>query len=211
MNWKVIAGVGTVLGTAIGAAAGYFVAKKRLENYYAEYADMEIAEAKEYYSTFYKSGEDSTPEGALAKRHPGLALKEAVAETPNIELTDEVVEAPDPEVLQRIVKKLNYGTPTTAAARVGPPEIISKEEYFENVWQYSQTSITYYSDGALVDEDEDLVENVDLTVGLHNLKQFGKRSRDPNVVYIRNDRVRVLYEICKNDLKYSEVVDIQGA
>ena len=205
MNWKVAAGVGTILGAAAGAAAGYFYATKRLESYYSDVASMEIAEAKEYYSTFYKSGEDSTPEGALQKRHPGVALNEAVAANPVKVLTDEKVAPPSAETMERVLQGLRYGTPSPADTKIGMPEIISKEEYFENDWGYSQTSIEYYADDVLVDEDEDVMDNVNLTVGLANLKQFGKRSRDPNVLYVKNDRVKVLYEIVRNEITYAEV------
>lgn len=74
-NPVALAAVG-VLGLAAGAAAGYFVARNRLRDYYADLASGEIAEAREFYAGFNKvtvDGEPLTPQDVLEKSDPEAA------------------------------------------------------------------------------------------------------------------------------------------
>jgi hypothetical protein len=66
--------------------------------------------------------------------------------------------------------------------------------------EQEQTSLTYFAgDDVLVDERDQVMRDIDATVGLENLQKFGHGSNDPLVVYVRNPRLEVDYEISKSD------------
>ena len=44
------------------------------------------------------------------------------------------------------------------------------------------------------------------TVGKANLDCFGQISGDPNVLYVRNEKLRVEYEVTRDERMYKEVV-----
>jgi hypothetical protein len=65
---------------------------------------------------------------------------------------------------------------------------------------------TYYSgDDVLVGEDERPIPHGDAVVGQGNLK-FGHGTDDENVVYVRNDQLRLEMEICRTNSSFEEEV-----
>jgi hypothetical protein len=80
------------------------------------------------------------------------------------------------------------------------PYILHQDEYFAKETEYSQSTLTYYSgDDILVDEQEVPIYNYKAVVG--DL-QFGHGSDDPNVVYVRNDKLSGEYEVIKDSGLY---------
>lgn len=80
------------------------------------------------------------------------------------------------------------------------PYILHQDEYFSKETEYSQSTLTYYSgDDILVDEQEVPIYNYKAVVG--DL-QFGHGSDDPNVVYVRNDKLSGEYEVIKDSGLY---------
>lgn len=89
------------------------------------------------------------------------------------------------------------------------PFIITNQEFFEDDDEedYGKITITYWeADDTLADEREQLIPNIAEVVGHNNLKHFGKGSDDPNIVYVRNDKIKVDYEVVKDPRSYSTVV-----
>jgi hypothetical protein len=87
------------------------------------------------------------------------------------------------------------------------PYVISYLEYNENAYEHEQNSITYYKkDDLLADERDHVLDNVEAIVGVENLHLFGHGSLDPNVVYIRNERMEVDFEVTQRDVSYAELV-----
>lgn len=86
------------------------------------------------------------------------------------------------------------------------PYVISHDEYMEGAVD-DQRTLTYYAgDDILADEREVHLDDVEGLVGVRNLQLFGHGSRDSNVVYIRNERLEVEFEIYRNPGKYVEEV-----
>lgn len=215
MNNKLVAIGGTLLGLAAGSVAGYFFAKKRLEEEYAEFAHKEIQEAKVYLSMLYKG--DS----------PGDVLQRRVAKRPD-GVDDSVHEGPSPQVLERVLDGLRYGKPGVVVKEPpkkndrnvfeeeeeveetedgNPIRILSITEFMAGEKSYNQVTLTYFAeDDVLVDENEMPIEDVDATVGNANMDRFGYKSRDPKVVYIRNDRLQIDYEVVRHEGSYAEQV-----
>lgn len=87
------------------------------------------------------------------------------------------------------------------------PYVISFEEFNENSFEHEQSSLTYYKgDDVLADEQDRMVYDVEAIVGSDNLVRFGHGSKDPNIVYVRNERTEADYEIALSDGKYAEEV-----
>lgn len=213
-----LSGVALISATG-GALSGYFFAKNRLKLHYEEIANAEILEAKEFYRQVYKGEGYETPEDALTTLHGEEAAK-ALREYQGI--TDVEVEAPakteaelkeeEPEELESIrsnvfSKKgphqdLTWDQEAEQKIRDADPDkpyIITYDEFFENDKGYDQVNLTYYeNDDTLVDEQDVPVEDVDATVGEGNLFEFGRGSRDKNILYIQNDPREVNFEIVRS-------------
>jgi hypothetical protein len=83
------------------------------------------------------------------------------------------------------------------------PYVISPDEFGE-LDDYDTISLTYYADQVLVDEDDELVEDIEETVGFESLNAFGEYEDDS--VFVRNDRLKCDYEILLDQRKYSDVI-----
>lgn len=83
------------------------------------------------------------------------------------------------------------------------PYVISPDEFGESD-NYTQINLTYYSDGTLADDEDEVMEDIEGTVGENFADHFGDYEDDS--VHIRNDRLRCEYEICKDNRTYDEVV-----
>lgn len=82
------------------------------------------------------------------------------------------------------------------------PYIISKEEFLENVPDFTQFGLTYFAeDKIMIDEDDDIVVDPDAWVGMHNLR-FGHRSEDNRIVYIRNPVFNHDFQVALSDGSY---------
>jgi hypothetical protein len=88
------------------------------------------------------------------------------------------------------------------------PYVISQAEFFEESPEgYSQVTVTYYAgDHVLIDEKEDQIRGIDKTVGKLNDKVFGGISEDPNVRYVRNDKLQVDFEILLDKREYTDAI-----
>jgi hypothetical protein len=219
MNNRVIAIGGSLLGLAVGATAGYLVAKYRLEAKYAQLASDEIEAARTYMKRLYKDGEGFAS--------PGEVLEKRTPTTPS-GVSNERHVGPPVAVLERVLDGLKYGTPAPVTKNVfdgttddddevseevddQPIRIISVKEFMAGEKGYEQVTLTYFAgDATLTDEANDIIDNANEMIGLVNLDRFGHRSRDPRIVYVRNDRISVDFEICKHDGRYAEeVADLQ--
>jgi hypothetical protein len=73
------------------------------------------------------------------------------------------------------------------------PYVLHRREFFDDELGYDQITLSYYEEDDILTDDLDTpIYNYSETVG--ELK-FGHGSGDPNVVYIRNERLRAEYEV----------------
>lgn len=82
------------------------------------------------------------------------------------------------------------------------PYVIAPEEYNE-IEGYEGIELTYYADGVLADDADEIVEDVEGTVGLDFATHYGEYEDDS--VHIRNERLKCDYEILRDLRKYSDV------
>lgn len=89
----------------------------------------------------------------------------------------------------------------------GEPHVISHDEFMENPDDWSTNNLTYFNgDDTLVDDQEVPIDDIEEVVGSENLSKFGQGSRDRNVVYVRNPKSEVLFEITFHAGEYSKEV-----
>ena len=91
----------------------------------------------------------------------------------------------------------NQGTDT--------PYIISNEMFEDSELQYNQNTLTYYQGDRVLVDEKDQPLPIKSAIGDGNL-QFGKASGDLNIVYIRNERLEVDFEVIQSLGTYTEEV-----
>lgn len=87
------------------------------------------------------------------------------------------------------------------------PYVIHYDERHE--MDYQHVTLTYYTvDDVLCNDRDEPVdpEDRDRLIGDGNLDRFGHGSKDPAIVYIRNDELELMYEVVKSPNSYSEEV-----
>lgn len=209
--------------SGFSAAMGYLLAVKQLEKQYAEIATAEIDEAKRFYGTLYKKEE--TPEQAVERLLTSSYDKEAAVEALRTyqgrnESTE--AEATEPDIAEEQSEPMvnnifvdnkplvegEWDQEVEQSMRtVGEPYVISHEEFLEAESGYEQTTVTYYEDDeTLADERDKVIEDVERTVGEDNLQKFGHGSNDSNVVYVRNDRIELDFEVIRSYKSFAEEV-----
>ena len=88
------------------------------------------------------------------------------------------------------------------------PYIITFEGFCESKTNHDTLTITYYQgDDTLVDENEEIIENRKSVIGDDALSSFGEGSDDPNVVYVRNEKMAIDYEVILVEGSYSEAME----
>lgn len=211
----ILIGSGVVL-FAGGAGAGYGVAIKKLEKAYADRLAEEVAASEKFYKTLENDNSPSISEELdkdfeeQSKINEGFTQKEGTTDytqyTSSPAIPEDVVTTK--RVFTDSVKDLDKDS--EEARRVANPDapyVITKDEYFAGEKDYDQVVLTYFEgDDVLADERDMPVSDREAAVGNKNLERFGEGSEDPNVVYIRNDKLTMDIEMLKSPGSYSEEV-----
>lgn len=173
---------------AIGAAIGSVVTWKLVKTKYERIAQEEIDSVKEVFSR-RKREEESTDEAEEPRR-------------PHVE------EKPDLSEYVAMLKQARYladeaneNTEEKEASAV-EPYVITPEE-FGDADGYDAMCLNYYADEILADDWGETVKNPDEVVGWDWLTHFGDYEED--VVHVRNDKLKMDYEITRDPRKYYEV------
>lgn len=175
---------------SLGVAAGFAISWKYNKDKYETIAREEINDVKER----YRSKREHTE-------------KEADIEESDEDTEEELVSGfkNEYENMMRNLGYKDYGE-KKGGDEVAKPYVIKPEEFGQTDDDYDLISLNYYADGVLTDDFDDIIEDVEGTVGEDSLSHFGEYEND--TVYVRNDARKVDYEICLDNRKFSEVVDI---
>jgi len=135
-------------------------------------------------------------QGKVPYNNPG-----AIEETPEVEVHNVFVEG-------KVMNADDFDYDAELATRSeDAPYVISFEEFQADEKDYVRNTLTWYEgDDTLTDDKEQPIPDVDAVVGEHNMVRFGHGSRDPNIVYVRNDRMEVDFEVVHNKSAYSAAV-----
>ena len=185
-----------------GVIAGAFVAARAVKEKYQQEAEEEIAEMREYYrelkkeSTKVETAEDDTKEES--KEEP----KDDFKPIEELEEAKEIIKD------KGYVNYTNYNDTgykeNKREEQVDENEIyiIDPEEYGGENGEYDTASLTYFKDGVLADEVDEIVP-YNIIGGEENLQPF-KDYPDCNAVYVRDDNIMVDYEILRDPYQYDE-------
>lgn len=195
---------------SVGVAATgvtYFTTRKRYEQIIDERVRTEVAGTEKFLSSLSEK-KYATPMEAL----------NALEEDPTIEGVEVILKAEN-YAGETLVEKENHNVFDEVPERdkdfdfelevpkrtPDKPYIIEYDEFYES--ENQTITLTWFEgDEVLADEKDEHIPNIDATVGEDNLLRFGYGSRDPNILYIRNEKMDVDFEVVKNEGKYTEQV-----
>ena len=178
-------------GLAVGAVAGAVIVKNKV----LADAKAEIEEVREYYrSARGKVNRENVEETKEVKE-----VEKKEYELKDIQVKDE----PKTGLTNYSqITKMYMSKDEFQAPMYDDPFVIDPSEFGENP-EYDTETLTYFADGVLVDDVDDVIEEPDIVVGLENLKVFEEFGA--TTVYVRNDIYKTDYEIIRDDWNYSDL------
>ena len=184
--------LGYILAFSMGAAAGAVVTWKIQQNKCTKLVDEAYAEAKELY----------------ANRKP-VVKSEPLDEEDNVDVVEEPTDEPvDIRAYAAKLAKNKYVNYSNSPMPQGEPEtsehiyIIAPEEYGENE-EYERIELTYYADGVLADDMDEVIEDPDDILGVGALNRFGEYEEDS--IHVRNELMKRDYEVLASTMNFSEI------
>ena len=205
---------------AVGAAIGSAVTWLLLRAKYEQDLKAEIDSLTTYYEKQVKVVEDAAKtlydvyrgeDERKAKKEASTGVdtdgdKEEINDVSASEINERVEENRiDTDRYRKVLEdhKYSHSDPCEDDGINAAPYVISPDEFGE-ADDYDMISLTYYADKVLADDWNDPIEDIEATVGSDSLTHFGEYEEDS--VFVRNDRLRVDYEILLSNLKFSDVV-----
>lgn len=183
-----------VVGAMIGSAMTWCFVKKK----YERIAQEEIDSVKEVFirKDFGSQVKEMTKVG------------EEIAKGFNDGIRHAAEQAKDkPDLVRYAAMIQKYGGTVSeekgALMKEKYPYVISPEEFGE-FDDYERISLTYYADGVLADDNNEVVDDVENIVG-DALDHFGEYEDDS--VFVRCDERKCDYEILMDQRTFSEVVE----
>lgn len=173
---------------AAGAAIGSAVTYKVLKTKYDSLIQEEIDSVKEQLTKVYSDHEFYDPD--TTNEEPVFS-------------DEKILEKKEYSSLIQDSGYTNYSTNKKKDAEVNDvekPYVISPDEFGE-IYGYETIDLTYYSDGVLTDDQDEIVDDVEGIVGLDSLTRFGEYEDD--AIHVRNDRLKCDYEILLDNKPYS--------
>jgi hypothetical protein len=187
---------GLAVGLAFGFYVGYRFNRAKIRAEVLQEAEKDIEQIR----LMYRDRNKPTPEAIV--REQGYETPEPPRPTrPPVPVRE-----PEPLVEEVSRDEWNYNKEIAQRDR-NHPYIIHENEFQETFPEYQQLQWTYYAgDNILSDERDEVVVRPELVVGEENLKRFGHGSSDENMVYIRNDRLEIEWEITRSWKSHAEEV-----
>lgn len=231
-NPWIIAGA-FLVGVGLGGFVAYKIANKRLGAKFDAELDEQMAATREWRHRIAKEGEFETPESAVKALVPDEVVEavrtyqgrekpipynkpdEIVDPRPPVDVVVEEVQVTQNVFVERDKnnsdnESRDWDYNAEIADRELHPDIpyaISFEEFNENAPGHEQTTLTYFAlDDTLVDAQDKPIDNTEYTVGDDNLNRFGHGSGDPNVVYVRNEKIDMDFEVVRDKGSYSKAI-----
>lgn len=165
-------------GVVAGAVAGAYLVKDKV----MADAKQEIEEVREYYKSKKETKKEEKP--VEEKQETKVEEKEEYQEiTRNYTNYNKIEEAP-----KQAVNDMPY---------MINPEDFGEEEGYDTL------TLTYFADGVLVDDVDDVIDDPDPVVGLENLKVF--EEFNASAIYVRNDIWKTDFEILKDDWEWKDI------
>lgn len=184
-----------VAGAMVGATATWFLVKDK----YAKLAQEEIDDVKATFARRFNdqhteptSSEEKNETAPVKKEENRFAAISSLNayDEPEIEPTD----------YSSITNTLGYsGDVIDEPEEVDKPYVISQHEFGE-FGDYMEISLTYYEDGIVADDDDEIIDDVEAVLGTDFMNEF-----EDDVVLIRNDARKCDYEVSRDYRTYHTV------
>ena len=176
-------------GLAVGAVAGAVIVKNKV----LADAKAEVEEVRKYYRE---------SRGVVEEVEEKEEVKEV--EKKEYELKDiQVKDEPKTGLTNYSqITKMYMSKDEFQSPMYDDPFVIDPSEFGENP-EYDTETLTYFADGVLVDDVDDVIDEPDIVVGLENLKVFEEFGA--TTAYVRNDIYKTDYEIIRDDWNYSDL------
>lgn len=189
-----------VTGLVIGSVVTYVVVKDKFE----KIAQEEIDSVKEVFGRRVEKEADKKVEKIAEKEVEkirkeyndyGSLTKNYTSYSKNETEEDDCAQVEDGVELFEVERASNSDRPY-----VIDPWDFGGEEGYDTV------TLNYYADDVLTDSDNNVIEDEDIDdfVGADFAEHFGEYEKD--CVCVRNDRLKIDYEICRDIIKYSTLL-----
>ena len=186
MNSKVAFIIGSVVGVGIGVAGTYSYFKDKYEKL-----------AEEDFNSRRVFDEDKKEE----------SVEPIVEKTADSRTVDKPSIAECAAILQR-EGYVNYSDMQNKKQKqeiaVDRPYVIQPSDFGE-FDDYEKISLTYTAGGVVLDDMNEIVDDIEETVGEDSLEHFGEYEDDS--VYVRNDAKKCDYEILLDQRNYQEIFE----
>lgn len=180
---------------AAGAAIGSFATWQYVKTKYERIAQEEIDSVKETLLGIKKETEDDADDSEEESKSNDVKTGKSESfidyssySTPDTSKKNEYVN-------KDLMKK---------AAEQDRPYVIMPEEFGEED-DYECYTLFYYSDGLLVTADDEVITDIEETVGYDSLNHFGEYEDDS--VCVRNDVLKKDYEILLDQRSYKKALE----
>lgn len=190
MNKGLIAGIAFIAGAAIGSVVTWKIVSTRCERI-----------ANEEAQSFREE---------LAKLRAGKATEETEEEEPAVER----VSPEEKEEYSNIAEESGYihyssvKKSEQSAVKTEPvedkPYVIEPDE-FGTIDDFDTRFLTYYADKVLTDQYDNIIRDVENTIGRDSLNHFGEYD-EPDIVHVRNERLKIDYEVAAVVQNYVSVM-----
>lgn len=208
--------IGFVFGTAAGAAGMYVL----MEDKIIEWANSEVESVKEAYENklnqLVAEHEESVSEVPDEYMKPEYIKEkkkfdEAMAEK---NFTDYTAFGPEikqetEEKTEEVKEEREEEVSEDPPPDVKPYVISSNGLTGFGMMGYEQIVYTWYDDGVLADDDDEMIFDdsyIERTIGLDNFNTFVSNN-NMDVMYVRNDRLETDYEVVKSLSKYADRIE----
>ena len=183
------------MGAAIGSFSAWLYAKKK----YEKIANDEIRSMREYFRRREK--ELLEDDGAEEIEEPGDEPESSDEEN-------------DKGIYSNIIKEsgyVRYGKSSNQNDSeedndVDDEPYVIRPDLFDTLDDYESMTLTYYADGILADMFDVPVDDPDTLVGTDFADCFNVEEVDGDVVYVRNERKKMDFEIIEDLRNYSDVM-----
>ena len=189
----------------IGYKIGHTQAKKKYENL----ADIEVesvkAKLKDYYEgngSIKKIKKESKKDISADVKVPTLTSNKPLNEPAKM-IQDYGGQYRQTNTAERIV-----GEPTEEQKYLKKeevdatkPYVITPEEFNDS--NYELTTIFYFADKVLTDDDMNIISDINIIGGYDNLNQIGMY--EPDCIHVRDDKLGVDYEVLLDERTYTRV------
>ena len=185
-----------------GGVAGFFVAKKLLEQHYQEQAQIDIDDVKAYYREKYEGKETVSKYQNLTERYkkPDLHLLASSHNVVEEELEDEEEELEEEDEEE---EELEEETPPIVLDPNKDPYLISYDEFVRETDIFDKTELYYYrfDDVICNSEDAKMLEPED-TLGWEWMHELETKT----TAFVRNEKLATDFEIHSFSKSYAEEV-----